>query len=79
MNLNLLDPKLIVLVVVFNLIIAIAAVLYVRKRKITTTALREKFGTEYQRAVLVRGSRTKGGSNLGGPREADGKTQPSRS
>lgn len=64
MNLNLLDPKLIVLVAVFILIIAIAAVLYVRKRKITTTALREKFGPEYQRAVLVHGSKRKAEATL---------------
>jgi len=64
MNLNLLDPKLIVLVAVLILILAIAAVLYVRKRKITTAALREKFGPEYQRAVLVHGSERKAEATL---------------
>jgi len=64
MNLNLLDPKLIVLVAVLILILAIAAVLYVRKRKITTAALREKFGPEYQRAVLVHGSERKAETTL---------------
>ncbi|HZS99532.1 MAG TPA: hypothetical protein VFA40_22285 [Terriglobales bacterium] len=64
MNLNLLDPKLIVLVAVLILILAIAAVLYVRKRKITSAALREKFGPEYQRAVLVHGSERKAEATL---------------
>jgi len=64
MTLNLLDPKLIVLVAVLILILAIAAVLYVRKRKITSAALREKFGPEYQRAVLVHGSERKAEATL---------------
>ncbi len=59
MNVNPLDPKLIVLVVVLILILAIAAVLHMRKRKTTTAALREKFGPEYQRALLVHGSERK--------------------
>jgi hypothetical protein len=59
MNLNLSDPKLIVLVAVFLLIIAIAAVLYVRRRRIATAALRQRFGPEYERAVLVHGSERK--------------------
>ena len=59
MNINPLDPKLIVLVVVLILILAIAAVLHMRKRKTTTAALREKFGPEYQRALLVHGSERK--------------------
>jgi hypothetical protein len=59
MNVNPLDPKLIVLVVVLILILAIAAVLHMRKRKTTTAALRKKFGPEYQRALLVHGSERK--------------------
>src|ERR1700720_4839470 len=59
MNINPLDPKLIVLVVVLILILAIAAVLHMRKRKTTTAALREKFGPEYKRALLVHGSERK--------------------
>lgn len=59
MNVNPLDPKLIVLAVVLILILAIAAVLHMRKRKTTSAALREKFGTEYQRALLVHGSERK--------------------
>src|SRR5690242_8101125 len=65
MNLNLLDPKLSVLVA-FILIIAIAAVLYVRRRRITTAALRKRFGPEYERALLVHGSERKAEATLGG-------------
>ena len=64
MNINLLDPKLIVLVAVFILIIAIAAVLYVRRRRITTAALRKRFGPEYERAVEVQGSERKAEATL---------------
>ncbi len=64
MNLNLLDPKLIVLVAVFILIIAIAAVLYVRRRRDTISALRKRFGPEYERAVLVHGSERKAEATL---------------
>jgi len=64
MNLNLLNPKLIVLVAVLILIIAIAAVLFVRRRKITTVALRKRFGPEYERAVLVQGSERKAEATL---------------
>jgi hypothetical protein len=56
MNLNLLDPKLIVLAAVVIVIIAVLAWLYVRKRRSTTAALRQKFGPEYERAVLKHGS-----------------------
>jgi len=59
MNLNLMDPKLIGLAVVAILIIAAVALLYVRKRKNATANLRHKFGTEYDRAVLVHGSERK--------------------
>ena len=51
MNLNLLDPKLIVLAVALILIIAVLAWLYVRKRRSTTAGLRQRFGPEYARAV----------------------------
>ena len=64
MNLNLWDPKLIALAAVFILTIVIAAVLYVRKRKITTAALREQFGPEYQRALLAHGSERKAEATL---------------
>jgi hypothetical protein len=56
MNLNMLDPKLIVLAAVVIVIIAVGAWLYVRKRRNTTTALRKKFGPEYERAVQAHGA-----------------------
>lgn len=59
MNLNLIDPKLIVLAVVAIVIIAAFGWLYVRKRRSTTLDLRKKFGPEYDRAVLAHGSERK--------------------
>ena len=64
MNLSLLDPKLIVLAAVVILIIAVLAWLYVRKRRSTTQDLRQKFGPEYDRAVLKHGSERKAQSRL---------------
>src|ERR1035441_2121607 len=64
MNLNLTDPKLIVLAAVVILIIAVLAWLYVRKRRSTTAGLRQKFGPEYERAVLAHGSERKAEAKL---------------
>jgi hypothetical protein len=64
MNLNLLDPKLIALVAAVIVIIAVLAWLYVRKRRSTTQDLRQKFGPEYDRAVLRHGSERKAQSKL---------------
>ena len=64
MNLNLLDPKLIVLVAVVIVIIAVAAWLYVRKRSGTTADLKQKYGSEYERAVLTHGSERKAEAKL---------------
>ena len=64
MNLNLLDPKLIALVAAVIVIIALLAWLYVRKRRSTTQDLRQKFGPEYDRAVLTHGSERKAQSKL---------------
>src|ERR1035437_8862548 len=64
MDLNLLDPKLIVLAAVVILIIAVLAWLYVRKRRSTTADLRQRFGPEYQRAVLEHGSERKAEAKL---------------
>src|SRR5664280_2316077 len=64
MNLNLLDPKLIVLAAVVILIIAVLAWLYVRKRKSTTADLRQRFGPEYERAVREHGSERKAEAKL---------------
>jgi hypothetical protein len=59
MNLDLRDPKLIVLAALVILIIAVLAWLYLRKRRNTTAGLRQKFGPEYERAVLKHGSERK--------------------
>jgi hypothetical protein len=64
MNLNLLDPKVIVLAAVVILIVAVMAVLYVRKRRSTTADLRQRFGPEYQRAVREHGSERKAEAKL---------------
>ena len=64
MNLNLLDPKLIVLAAVVILLIAALAWLYVRKRRSTTANLRQKFGPEYDRAVQAHGSERKAEAKL---------------
>ena len=57
MNLNWMDPRLIALAVAVIVIVAVGAWLYVRKRRGTTAALRQKFGPEYDRAVLTHGSK----------------------
>jgi hypothetical protein len=64
MNLDLMDPKLIVLAAVVILIIAALAWLYVRNRKSTTANLRQKFGPEYERAVREHGSERKAEAKL---------------
>src|SRR6202167_1900749 len=64
MNLSLLDPKLIALVGAVILIIAVVVWLYARKRKSTTADLRQKFGPEYERAVLAHGSERKAEAKL---------------
>src|ERR1700687_286442 len=64
MNLDLLDPKLIVLAAVVILIIAVLAWLYIRKRRNTTANLRKKFGPEYDRAVQVHGAGRKAEAKL---------------
>jgi hypothetical protein len=64
MKLELLDPTLIVIAVVVILVIVTLAWLYVRKRKSTTAGLKQKFGSEYDRAVLAHGSERKAESKL---------------
>ena len=64
MNLNLLDPKLIALVGAVIVIVAVLAWLYVRRRRSTTEELRQKFGPEYERAVLKHGSERKAEAKL---------------
>jgi len=64
MNLNLLDPKFIVLAAVVVVVIAVLAWVYVRKRRSTTADLRQKFGPEYERAVQKHGSERKAEAKL---------------
>jgi hypothetical protein len=57
MDLNVMDPKVIMLVAaVVILVIAVLAWVYVQKRRSTTAGLRQKFGPEYERAVQKHGS-----------------------
>lgn len=64
MNLDLLDPKVIVLAAVLIVIVAVLIWLYVRNRRRTTAGLRQKFGSEYDRAVSTHGSERKAESKL---------------
>jgi hypothetical protein len=61
---QLMDPKLIAGVVVVILVIVVAIALYVRKRKITTAGLRDRFGPEYERAVQTHGSERRAEAKL---------------
>src|ERR1700733_975593 len=64
MNLNLTDPKVIVVAVAVILVIAVAAWLYIRKRRSRTADLQQRFGSEYQRAVSEHGSERKAEAKL---------------
>jgi hypothetical protein len=64
MNLNLMDPKLIMLAGVVILVIAIVVWLYVQRRRSMTTGLRQKLGPEYERAALKHGSERKAEAKL---------------
>src|SRR5580704_4299122 len=64
MNLNLMDPKLIMLAGVVILVIAVLAWMYMRKRRGTTADLRQRFGPEYERAVREHGSERKAEAKL---------------
>ena len=69
MNLNRLDPKLIVLAAAVIVIIALFAWLYARNRRSKTAGLRQKFGPEYDRAVLTHGSERKAEAKLADRKE----------
>jgi hypothetical protein len=64
MNLNLMDPKFIVVAAVMILLVAVLAWFYVRKRRNKTAGLRQKFGSEYERAVQKHGSERKAEAKL---------------
>ena len=69
MNLSGLDPKLIVLAAAVIVIIALLAWLYMRNRRSNTAGLRQKFGPEYDRAVLTHGSERKAEAKLADRKE----------
>jgi FtsZ-interacting cell division protein ZipA len=56
MQLNPSDPRLIIGIIVVVVIIAIVAAIVVHERRKKTQHLRSRFGTEYDRTVLERGS-----------------------
>jgi hypothetical protein len=64
MHLNLTDPRLIAGVVVIVLIIVVGVALFVRNRRKTTAGFRNRFGPEYDRAVLTHGSERKAEAKL---------------
>jgi hypothetical protein len=64
MNLNFANPTLIALVAVAVLAIIVAAALFLRNRRDTTAKLRDRFGPEYERAVLQHGSERKAEAKL---------------
>jgi hypothetical protein len=65
MNLEqLMDPTMIALVVAASLVLAALAWLYVRRRKTTTAALRQRFGAEYERTVQEQGSERRAEAHL---------------
>lgn len=64
MQINPADPKFIIGLVVILAIILIGVAVYVSNRRKTTTKLRERFGSEYDRAVLQHGSESKAQANL---------------
>jgi len=64
MNRNLLDPTVILIAAGVLLVIAGIAWLYMRQRKSTTSGLRQKFGSEYERALLEHGSERKAEAKL---------------
>ncbi len=57
MNVYLTDPRFITVAAAVIVIVAVLIWLYVRKRRVTTAGLRQKFGPEYDRAVLTHGSK----------------------
>lgn len=64
MNLNLMDPKLIIPAAVVLLLIVVAVALYMHKRRKTSAGLRNRFGPEYQLAVQQHGSERKAEAQL---------------
>ena len=64
MHFSLTDPRFIFAVLIIVLIIGTVAGIYLERRKKTTVALRKRFGTEYDRAVIEHGSEQKAEAKL---------------
>jgi hypothetical protein len=64
MQLNPSDPRFIIALVVIALIVVIAVAVYISKRRKTSANLRQRFGSEYDRAVLEHGSESKAEARL---------------
>lgn len=64
MHLNPMDLRWLAGVAVIVLIIVVCLALYARKRRKITAGLRERFGSEYDRAVVVHGSERTAEANL---------------
>jgi hypothetical protein len=64
MNLDFSNPTLIVLAVAAVLVVVVAVALYMRSRRNHTAKLRDRFGPEYERAVLQHGSERKAEAKL---------------
>jgi hypothetical protein len=64
MQLNPSDPRFIIALVVIALIVVIAVAVYISKRRKTSADLRQRFGSEYDRAVLEHGSESKAEARL---------------
>lgn len=75
MHLNLTDPRLIAGAVVIVLIIVIGVAFYVRNRRKTTAGFRNRFGPEYDRAVLEHGSEHKAEAKLADRESRGGKSE----
>jgi hypothetical protein len=61
---NLLDPTVMLIAAGVLIAIGVVAWLYMRQRRNTTTGLRQKFGSEYERALLQHGSERKAEAKL---------------
>jgi hypothetical protein len=61
---QLMDPKLMALAVAVIVLVAVLAWLYARRRRTTTEGLRQRFGSEYERAVQEHGSERRAEAKL---------------
>jgi len=64
MHFSLMDPRFIITVVVVVMIVGIIVGVYLERRKKHSLALRNQFGTEYNRAVIVHGTEQKAEAKL---------------